>query len=144
MKRIFFGLVLLLSTSAFAANTPVDEQVVKKFQETFPTALDVKWSAYETFYEVVFYNNKIMCRARYDLKGSILSVLRYYYEKDLPHFIAVKLKEKHPGKKIFGITEITSEEGVVYNIVLEDDTRWFHIRSTDSGYLTLTNKYKKA
>ena len=78
------------------------------------------------------------------MKGSILSVLRYYYEKDLPHFIAVKLKEKYPGKKIFGITEITSEEGVVYNIVLEDDTRWFHIRSTDSGYLTLTNKYKKA
>ena len=46
----------------------------------------------------------------YDLKGNIISVRRDYYEKDLSLFIVAKVKEKYPGKKIFGITEVTSDE----------------------------------
>jgi hypothetical protein len=54
------------------------------------------------------------------------------------------VKEKYQGKKIFGITEITSSEGVTYNIVLEDDKYWTNISSDESGNLSQVQKLKKA
>jgi hypothetical protein len=144
MKRIFFALALLVSTVSFAANLPVDEQVSKQFKQTFPAAVNVKWYDYETFYEVVFKNNDILCRVKYDLKGKIISTRRDYYEKDLSLYIVARVKEKYAGKKIFGITEITSYDGVSYNIVLEDDRNWINISSDESGNISQVQKLKKA
>jgi hypothetical protein len=144
MKKIFFALALLVGTASFAANPEVDEQVSKQFKETFPSAQEVKWFEYETFYEVVFKNNDILCRVKYDLKGNIISTRRDYTEKDLSLFIVAKVKEKYQGKKIFGITEITSSEGVTYNIVLEDDKYWTNINSDESGNFSQVQKLKKA
>jgi hypothetical protein len=78
------------------------------------------------------------------MKGNIMSTRRDYFEKDLSLFIVAKVKEKYPGKTIFGITEITSVEGASYNIVLEDEKNWTTITSNDSGDLTLVQKLKKA
>lgn len=144
MKRIFYVLVLLVSMSAFAATPPLDEQISKQFKETFPTALNANWYEYETFYEVLFENNQVPCRVKYDLKGNIISVRRDYYEKDLSLFIVAKVKEKYPGKKIFGITEVTSDEGVFYTIILEDEKNWITLSSNDSGDMHLVQKLKKA
>ena len=144
MKKILFALALLVSTISFAKSPEVDEQVSKRFKETFPTAIEVKWYDYETFYEVVFKNNDILCRVKYDLKGNIISTRRDYHEKDLSLFIVAKVKEKYAGKKIFGITEITSTEGVIYNIVLEDDKNWINLNSDESGNISQVQKLKKA
>jgi hypothetical protein len=144
MKRIFFAFALLVTTVSFAATPNVDEQVSKQFKETFPAALDIKWFEYESFYEVVFKNNDILCRVKYDLKGNIISTRRDYTEKDLSLFIVAKIKEKYQGKKIFGVTEITSSEGVTYNIVLEDDKYWTNINSDESGNISKLQKLKKA
>jgi hypothetical protein len=144
MKKIFFALALLVSTASFATSPEVDEQVSKQFKETFPAAIEVKWYDYETFYEVVFKNNDILCRVKYDLKGNIISTRRDYHEKDLSLFIIAKVKEKYAGKKIFGVTEITSSEGVTYNIVLEDDKNWINLNSDESGNISQVQKLKKA
>ena len=144
MKKIFFALALLVSTALFATSPEVDEQVSKQFKETFPAAIEVKWYDYETFYEVVFKNNDILCRVKYDLKGNIISTRRDYHEKDLSLFIIAKVKEKYAGKKIFGVTEITSSEGVTYNIVLEDDKNWINLNSDESGNISQVQKLKKA
>jgi len=144
MKKIFFALALLVSTASFATSPEVDEQVSKQFKETFPAAIEVKWYDYETFYEVVFKNNDILCRVKYDLKGNIISTRRDYHEKDLSLFIVAKVKEKYTGKKIFGVTEITSSEGVTYNIVLEDDKNWINLNSDESGNISQVQKLKKA
>lgn len=144
MKKIFFACALLASTALFATSPKVDEQVSKQFKQTFPAALDVKWHEYETFYEVVFKYNEILCRVKYDLKGNIISTRRDYNEKDLSLFIVAKVKEKYQDKKIFGVTEITSSEGVVYNIVLEDDKYWTNITSDETGNISQVQKLKKA
>ena len=47
-------------------------------------------------------------------------------------------------KKIFGVTEDNSEVGLDYRIVLEDEKRWYHVNSDESGNLHLFKKYKKA
>ena len=144
MKKIFFAIALLVSAASFATSPEVDEQVSKQFKETFPAAIEVKWYDYETFYEVVFKNNDILCRVKYDLKGNIISTRRDYHEKDLSLFIIAKVKEKYAGKKIFGVTEITSSEGVTYNIVLEDDKNWINLNSDESGNISQVQKLKKA
>ena len=144
MKKIFFALAMVMSTASFATSPEVDEQVSRQFKETFPAAIEIKWYDYETFYEVVFKNNDILCRVKYDLKGNIISTRRDYHEKDLSLFIVAKVKEKYTGKKIFGVTEITSSEGVTYNIVLEDDKNWINLNSDESGNISQVQKLKKA
>ena len=143
MKKILFGIALLFTTTAFAANPPVDEKVSKIFNETFPNAENIKWYEFETSYEVLFDSNKVSCRIKYDLKGKVISVRRDYKEKDLSLYIVAKLKENYNGKKIFGVTEISSEEGVSYTIVLEDDTHWLTVSATASGNMNLQGKSKK-
>jgi hypothetical protein len=144
MKGILYGLVLLFSISSFAPTPPVDDHIVKKFTQNFPYAVNPKWYEYENSYEVLFEDNKVMCRVVYDLTGKLISVRRDYYEKDLSLFITAKVKEKYPGKKIFGITEVTSSDGITYTIVLEDEKNWVTITSNESGNISLVQKLKKA
>ena len=143
MKRVLFGLVLLISTVSFAA-TSVNEKVTSRFAETFPAAQNAKWYEYENFYEVFFVNNDITCRIKYDLQGNILSARRDYYENHLSLYLLAKVKEKFTGKKIFGVTEATTQDGVVYTIVLEDDKNWTTITSNETGNFSVVQKLKKA
>ena len=144
MKKVLFGLVLLISTVSFAATPPVNEKVATVFAETFPTAKDAKWYEYENSYEVFFVNNDITCRVTYDLQGNIISARRDYYEKNLSLYIVAKVKEKFPGKKIFGVTEVTTEDGVTFHVVLEDDKKWYHVTADAYGNLTVSKKFNKA
>jgi hypothetical protein len=143
MKRVLFGLMLLISTVSFAA-TPVNEKVTSRFAETFPTAENAKWYEYENSYEVFFVNNDMTCRVKYDPQGNILETRRDYYEKHLSLYIVAKVKEKFAGKKIFGVTEVTTQDGVVYTIVLEDDKNWTTITSNEIGNFNVVQKLKKA
>ena len=143
MKRVLFGLVLLISAISFAA-TPVNEKVTSRFAETFPAAQNAKWYEYENSYEVFFVNNDITCRVKYDLQGNIISARRDYYENHLSLYLLAKVKEKFSGKKIFGVTEVTTQDGVVYTIVLEDDKNWTTITSNETGNFSVVQKLKKA
>ena len=51
--------------------------------------------------------------------------------------------EKYPGKKIFGITEVSNSENLTYNIVLEDEKYWYNIESDATGIIKLNKKLEK-
>ena len=144
MKKIIFSLAILLSVSAIAATPPVDEKLTKSFEENFPHANNTKWYEYENSYEVFFETNGISCRIVYDLKGNVQSVRRDYLEKDLPIYIMVKAKEKYKGKKIYGVTELTSPEGVSYTIIMEDEKKWLTVKSDASGNMAIMQKLEKS
>ena len=76
--------------------------------------------------------------------GIFLSSVRYYFEKDLPLNIICKLKQKYPGKTVFGVTEMTTESEVNYYITLEDATSWMTVKTGTDGNMELVEKYKKA
>ena len=61
----------------------------------------------------------------------------YYYEDNLPPMVMAKVKAKYPGKKIFGVTEISNQSGIKYHVVLEDEARWYNVVSDYCGNLTL-------
>ena len=143
MKKILFATALIFSLSAFA-NIRVDEQIEKKFNEAFPTAKSVKWYDNKNSYDVLFIHNNIQCRISYDTNGTMLNMRRDYTKESLPLFITGAVQKKYPGKKIFGVTEVTSPEGLQYHIVLEDEKSWFFVESNSGGDLSLSKKLRKS
>ena len=144
MKKILLMLTVIATVSFSYAKPPVNEKVLKIFNNVFPTVQDAKWYEYENFYEAYFDKDDIKCRIRFNLDGKIISTTRYYTEKSLSPFLKAKIVQKYPSKSIFGITEVNSDNELVYNIVLEDEKTWMHVRSDSVGQMDVTEKFKKA
>ena len=132
---------MFICLGAFA--TP-NEKVLTSFSSSFPKAEAITWFESETDYEVNFNMGEVKCKIWYDKEGSILKCHRYYKQNMLPPMIISSIQTKYAGKDIYGITEVTSGEGIQYYIVLQDDKKWYNVTSDASGTLTLTKKFNKA
>lgn len=142
MKKLLFAAAMLLTLSSFAASR-IDEELERKFRESFPAATAVKWFDNKGNFDVFFVLNSIQCRISYTPDGNMVQMRRDYGKEALPLFIAGAVQKKYPGKKIFGVTELTSEEGLQYHIVLEDDQKWYFVEGTSGGDLSITRKMRK-
>jgi hypothetical protein len=146
MKKIILGIALLATITA-SAGTPspsVDEQLLKRFKQSFPQARKVTWHESGTQYEVYFEHGDIRYKVQYSVAGNVMSTIRYYNAKDLSPFILMKVKQRFGDKDVFGVTEVTTDEGVQYHIMLEDKEKWYKVVSNGSGQLMLERKFKKA
>ncbi|MEO6219802.1 MAG: hypothetical protein ABIO81_05200 [Ginsengibacter sp.] len=145
MKKVLaICLAAILVTTSVSA-VPVTEKILKVFTSAFPEVHETTWYNYETYYAVYFKNaDDCKCRIEYDLSGNILSTTRYYSAELLPPFIRGKVSEKYSGKKIFGVTEVSSGDNLAYHIVLEDEKNWYNIKSDAIGYIDLEKKMEKA
>ena len=147
MKKIIFACLtaLISATSLFAAPPSiVTEKVLKVFRDAFPEVKEPTWYNFDTYYEVYFTNpDNSSCRIDYNPEGIVLNTTRYYTSQNLAPAIRAKVNEKYPGKKIFGITEVSNNENVTYHIVLEDDKNWLTVQSDATGNITLEKKLVK-
>lgn len=148
MKKLLLSVsAAIFSLAVFAASpTTVTEKVLKAFNASFKNAKQVVWdeNPEANVYEVKFLDNNIRSRITYDPEGNILKAIRYYHEEHLPILIKGKLKQKFAGKKVFGVTEVASEDNLEYHIVLEDAKNWVIVISDAQGYMSVDKKYKKA
>ena len=78
-----------------------------------------------------------------DEDGNIRYTIRNYSEELLPPFIANKIHQKFPGKKVWGVTEVSSEEGIHYKVFLQDDKKWYHVSANSNGEVYLDQWYYK-
>src|SRR5437764_11237271 len=116
MKKLLFGFfLLLLSAGSYAAP---NEKVLSSFKLCFPKADSVNWYENETDYEVHFNLNGTRCLVWYDREGNITKSIRYYLAAELSPMILASLQHRYANQHIFGVTELTNEEGVLYYIVL--------------------------
>ena len=146
MKTLFISLMLLLGSTAVFAITPpdVNEKVLKAFHETFKDPQNVAWHEYDDYYEVSFKQAEIKTLVRYDSQGNLLGTTRYYSEKELQPFIVSKLKSKYPDRSIYGVTEIFTETTLEYYVTMQDEKRWYTVKSNSVGDLEQVDKFKKA
>lgn len=114
------------------------------FKQTFPDAQQVRWAEQEDKYIVNFRQGEILTKIEYDKEGEFVSSLRYYKEKNLPVSILCRLQKKYSDKKIFGVTEMTTEGSVEYYVKVEDAGNWYTIHSNSDGNMQIVEKYKKA
>jgi hypothetical protein len=141
---VVFAAALTLGTNSFAGKpAEVNEKVIRSFNQTFPFAEDVKWQEFTDRYTVNFAEGSIKTIVNYDKDGNFLGATRYYGSEILPLNILCKIKKKYPGKKIFGVTEISTAESIDYYIKLEDDVNWVTVKSDASGSFETVEKYKK-
>jgi hypothetical protein len=145
MKKLFYAVVLLTGLSATATTPPeVNEKVLKAFKETFANAENVSWKEMDNSCQADFKQFEITVHAVYDNDGNLLETTRYYTEKGLPPNILSKLKKKYPGKEVYGVNEISSDQEISYYITLQDDKFWYNIKSDPYASLEQTSKFKKA
>lgn len=144
MKKMLFAMLLLASTFAYATDPVVDEKIEKNFHAAFPKAEKVTWYENGTQHEVSFINESVKCRMLYDKEGNVLKTERYYAAENLPPFITAKLNKKYADKTVFGVTEITINEGTTYHIVLQDSKQWYFVTADNNGFLTFDRKMRKA
>lgn len=145
-KPLFAILCLFVfSAGAFASDGfTISEKLLQSFKQTFPNAEQVKWMEQADKYTVNFKEDGILTKIDYDKDGNFLSSLRYYTERNLPVNIICKLQKKYADKKVFGVTEMTTDAAVEYYIKLEDANNWITVKSNVDGNLQVVEKYKKA
>ena len=147
MKKIIFACLTALSCATAVTAAPasiVTEKVLKVFHDAFPEVKQPVWYNFDNYYEVYFTNpDNSSCRIDYNPDGIVLSTTRYYTSQNLAPAIRAKVNEKYPGKKIFGITEVSNNDNVTYHIVLEDDKYWLNIQSDATGNISLEKKLVK-
>lgn len=143
MKKMMFFLFLLVGLAASAAPIKVDERVQKLFAEAFPAARSVTWYTTDTHYQVVFLNDEMQCRITYRLDGTVERTERYYTEGDLPPFVLSKIKSKYTAYKIHGVTEIATELGVVYHLVLEGEKKWLEVEADETGQAFVNRRFNR-
>lgn len=142
---LFTSCLLLLSAGLFAnENFTISDKLLKAFKQTFPDAQQVKWAEQEDKIMVNFKQGDVLTKIEYDKEGNFLSSLRYYSEKNLPVNILCRLQKKYGDKKVFGVTEMTTDTVVEYYIKLEDENNWITVRSNADGNMQVIEKYKKA
>ncbi len=106
--------------------------------------MQVKWVEKPNSYLVTFKQNDILTRVNYDRNGDFVSSIRYYSGKNLPVTVICRLEREYAGKRVFGVTEVSAENGTEYFIKLQDDKNWYTIHSDASGNLEKIEKFRKA
>ncbi len=143
MKKLLIASALFVGLASYAKPTEVSEKVLKAFKETFVNAENVQWDEFADYYAVKFSQIHIDTRVKYDKNGEVIETTRYYFEEHLPPFILAKIKKRYTDKRVYGVTEITTENDVSYYIVLEDDKNWVTIKSDSFGSFQVQDKFKK-
>jgi hypothetical protein len=147
MKKIIFAALVLCSSFAVqAAEEPiVNEKVLNAFNKTFAQARNISWSEAEHSYEVKFMQNETSSRITYDKEGNIIKTFRYYKDEDqLPIMVLARLKNRFTDKKVYGVVEVSSDEGTFYHITLEDAKNWVEVKADTYGELVVQKKFRKA
>jgi hypothetical protein len=147
IQKTLFTLVCFMTLTAGAFATDgftISEKMLNSFKKTFPDAQQVKWLEQADRYTVNFSENGVLTKIDYDKDGNFISSLRYYKEKNLPINILCRLQKKYADKKVFGVTEMTTDAMVEYYIKLEDNENWITVKSNADGNMQVVEKYKKA
>jgi len=146
MKRIVVIAMLAIFGSAIYAATPTDvsEKVLKIFKSTFSSAKDVKWTEYDNNYSVSFSLEGVQSKVVYDKDGNMMSSLRYYSPERLPVNVYSKLKKKFDNKVLYGVTEASTDQEIVYYIKMYDAKNWYTIKMDGSGSMEVYEKLKRA
>ena len=130
-KTIFLAAALMLTASFLYAGT--ETKMEKIFRETFPNAVNAKWTKDDNGYLVSFTQAGTLTRICYTKNGKFVSSLRYYAGKDLPTNVLLAVKRKYPNQDIFGVTEFTNDEQVIYYIKVYNGKEYTILKAFSDG-----------
>ncbi|MEP6466176.1 MAG: hypothetical protein ABJB05_07705 [Parafilimonas sp.] len=137
-KMLSYAACFFIMSSAFAGPGSI---LIKKFNQTFPNAQQVKWTDSKGGYFVSFYQNENFEKILYDKDGDFNCSWKYTDGKSLPTNIVMILNKKYSAGKILGVTEYTTKDDVSYNIKLSTDSKLYSLDITSDGSVTKEEQY---
>lgn len=143
MKKMFLHAAALLLSLGAWASPEVDERIKAFFESQHPEAQAVSWYQVGDLTEVYFKQDDMTCRITYDRRGGIVHTLRYYGAQHLPPFIQARVARRYADKQVFGVTEIMSAEGILYEVILEDSRQWLNVQLDAAGHIVKVVKSRK-
>jgi hypothetical protein len=150
MKKILIFLVVVLVTlSSFTNEKGIDEKLQQSFRNSFPNAQEISWMELSDSYVVYFVESGIKARIVYPKDQSYIRFMRYYNESALPYHLRFLVNKNYPGKKIFGVTEISTVSQTdnsltdEYFVRIEDSKNWLVVKIDNEGNLSVVGNYKK-
>ena len=152
MKKFLIAAVFtLVSVGGFAfAPAGIDDSVIASFKTHFPNAQQIVWHEFTDSYEVFFVDDNVQQRITYQKDQSLIRMIRYFDEKNLPFDIAFILSKEMPGKKIYGVREIStisepnSQLLREYDLTLYDNDKWYIVKMDSEGNYHVEKKFKRA
>ncbi|HEV3222738.1 MAG TPA: hypothetical protein VGZ90_07660 [Puia sp.] len=145
MKKILFAaLLVIIGFGSMAAFNPVRENLVQKFTELYPDAVQVTWIENSETYTVSFLEKGIRSTIIFASDGHLIRATRYYTVDYLPYYLVEAIRERYHDKKIYSVTEISYPGNIDYYIKLEDAKTWTTIKLDSEGDIKVLDKYRKA
>lgn len=146
MKNLILFAALFLSLTAVAteSNPTASEKALKTFNEVFKNAKNVHWSFTTTYQQASFEANAIKSKATFDNDGNLVQTIRYYKETNLPANIRFRINKKYNKAEVWGVTELSNSEGIIYNIVLRSNTHFYILKCDSHANLELMSKYRRS
>ena len=143
---LFLSIAIGINASAHRP-IEIDQKLLQSFDSSFPNAQEVSWLEITDAYEVSFLLNGIRTRILYPKDETFTRLTRYYKEENFSYPLQLLVKKAYPGKKIFGITEISTISdnslAVVYYVIIEDSKKWLTIQLDNEGNMLVVNKFRK-
>ncbi|MEO8711583.1 MAG: hypothetical protein ABI405_05635 [Parafilimonas sp.] len=139
MKKIIFYAASLLIVFSVAAAP--GSKLIQAFNQTFPNAEKVKWNDDKAGYFVSFYQNENFEKVLYNKDGNFVCSWKYSDGKELPTNIVMSLNKKYSESKILGVTELTTQNGISYEIKVSKGTKLYALNISADGSITKEEKY---
>ncbi|WP_217602929.1 hypothetical protein [Chitinophaga sp. GbtcB8] len=150
MKPNFFNhskkLLLVAALAIFSLSrvtAAASEELIRVFNHTFPDARYVRWTEDHEYNVVSFTLNENQCKIWYNREGAFVYSLKYLRENELPLKPLLAVKKKYKGKQIVGVVELTNGNGVTYELILNDDKKWYVVQADALGYVYTRYAFNK-
>jgi hypothetical protein len=123
MKKVilYVASVFIIAAVAAAPGT----KLLQRFNETFPNAKNVKWRDDAAGYFVSFTQSGNFNKVFYNTAGNCVYSIKYTDGTALPVNITMALNKNLGESKIIGVTEVTTQNNLVYNIKLSKDEKLY-------------------
>jgi hypothetical protein len=137
-KMLSYVACLIIMSSAVAGP---GSTLLEKFNQTFPNAQNVKWNEDKAGFFVSFYQNGNFEKVLYNKNGDFSCSWKYSDGKTLPTNIVMVLNKKYSDGKILGVTELTTQDNVRYNIKLTKGSELYSVNIAPDGSISKEEKY---
>ena len=138
-KAILYFATCILIVSSVAAMP--GSKTLKRFNETFPNAKNVKWMDDKAGFFVSFTQNGNFNKVFYNTAGNFVYSLKYCSADELPNNIVMGLNEKYGESKVLGVTEITTQGNMLYNVKLSKEKKLYDLNVLADGSIAKADVY---
>jgi len=122
-------------TRDFTSNARLNEinpQAFRHFKKNFPSISNEYWYKTQNGFIVKYIDRNIISQAFYDQRGSFEYGIKYFEEKDLSREMKNRINKEFPGYSIDVVSEVISDENIVYLLSLKNKMMVKNIMMTEN------------